>query len=390
MVTDQPTHRVLFRKRQPQPDSAHTLTSERIHTIQDFHRKLPGYAPTPTVQSDALAAALGVKTVSIKVENARFGLPAFKMLGASWATYQALCERLGFEPEWRNVDDLRNALQPLGALTLAAATDGNHGRAVARTAKWFGLGAKIYVPHDMAEARMNAIRSEGAEVMIVNGSYDDAVNMTAALTDPQTLVISDTSWEGYERIPAWVIEGYSTMLAEVEADLQAKALGSPECIAVQAGVGALAASVMGYFGGQNAATFVCVEPITADCVYQSLDQGEMAFVPGPHTSIMAGLNCGVASRLAMPVLAAYVDAAVGISDHYARDAVYDLWHRCGVEAGESGAAGLAGLYALLKTTDAEKAREYLHITPSSHILVLVTEGATHRAAFEATINAPRA
>lgn len=378
-------HRVLLRDRQQSEQRINTLNPQRVSAIRDFHRKLPGYQPTPTVQSSALASSLGMGTVSVKVENSRFGLPAFKMLGASWAAYSALCERLGFEPEWHTVDDLKAALTPLGRLTLVAATDGNHGRAVARMAKWLGLSANIYVPHDMAEARINAIRSEGAAVTIINGTYDDAVNATANLTDPDTLVVSDTSWEGYERIPAWVIEGYATMFAEVEADLEQRGIQPPNCIAVQAGVGALAASVTGYFAPKRDTSFVLAEPISADCVYQSLSQGRLAVVPGPHTSIMAGLNCGLASPLALPTLETYVDAAVAIADDYARDAVYDLWHLCDIEAGESGAAGLAGLYALLKTDDAGAACTHLKLSPSSHILVIVTEGATNRAAFEAVI-----
>lgn len=386
-MLNMPSHRVLIRNRKPQTQVINSLPPDRVSAIRDFHRKLPGYQPTPTMQSAALASSLGVGAVSIKVENSRFGLPAFKMLGASWAAYNALCERLGFAPEWGTVDDLKATLasHALDKLTLVAATDGNHGRAVARTAKWFGLSANIYVPHDMAEARIAAIRSEGAAVTVIDGTYDDAVNATARLADPDTLVVSDTSWEGYEQIPAWVIEGYATMFAEVEADLALRGIAPPDCIAVQAGVGALAASVMSYFGSKGDTTFALVEPISADCVYQSLVQGELAYVPGPHTSIMAGLNCGVASALALPTLEACVDVAVGISDEFARDAVYDLWHVCGIEAGESGAAGLAGLYALLKTADAEAARSHLNLSPSSHILIIVTEGATDRAAFDATI-----
>lgn len=380
-------HRLLIRDRKPQTQNINALTSEKVSAIGDFHRKLPGYAPTATVNSAALASSLGAGRVSIKVENSRFGLPAFKMLGASWAAYNALCERLGFVPEWETVDDLKTALNSLGHLTLVAATDGNHGRAVARMAKWVGLKANIYVPHDMAEARIAAIRSEGAAVTIIDGTYDDAVKATAtaSLNDLDMLVVSDTSWEGYERIPSWVIEGYATMFAEVETDLEQEGIEPPDCIAVQAGVGALAASVMGYFGPKGDTTFALVEPISADCVYQSLRQGKLAYVPGPHTSIMAGLNCGVASALALTTLDAYVDVAVGISDDFARDAIRDLWNLCGIEAGESGAAGLAGLYALLKTDDAEAARTHLRLSPSSHVLIIVTEGATNRATFDAVI-----
>ena len=209
-----------------------------------FHRRLPGYAVTPLVAAPALAAELGLSALRVKVESDRLGLPAFKMLGASWATYRTLVERLGTEPEWSSVDELRAALAPLGPLALAAATDGNHGRAVARMAQLLGYGAHIFVPEGTAQARIDGIASEGAEVTVVDGTYDDAVMVSAAMASDDVLVISDTSWEGYTKVPSWVIEGYSTIAAEVGEQLGGEA---PDIVVVQMGVGALAAAVVDHF-----------------------------------------------------------------------------------------------------------------------------------------------
>src|SRR5438874_2692637 len=132
--------------------------------VAAFHRKLPGYAVIPLRDSAALAERLGVGRVLVKVESSRLGLPAFKMLGASWGAYRALVGRLGAEPTWSTIDELRRAFDPLRPLRLAAATDGNHGRAVARAAKLLGFDATIFVPDDMAPARIAAIESEGATV----------------------------------------------------------------------------------------------------------------------------------------------------------------------------------------------------------------------------------
>ena len=144
------------------------------------HTRLPGYQPTPLVETPGLADALGVGRVLVKVEAHRLGLPAFKMLGASWATYRAVVDRLGSEPEWTTVDELADAVEPLRPLTLAAATDGNHGRAVAAMARLLGFDARIFVPSDMVAARIAGIEREGATVEIVDGTYDDAVARSAA------------------------------------------------------------------------------------------------------------------------------------------------------------------------------------------------------------------
>src|SRR5215213_7679530 len=207
-----------------------------------FHRRLPGYEETPLVDAPGLADALGVGKVYVKDESSRLGLPAFKVLGASWAVYRALEERLGgegFGDYWEVVGDLRERLEPWRPLSLVAATDGNHGRAVARVARLLGLGAKIFVPEDMTVARREAIAGEGAEVIVVAGTYDEAVARSAEEEGEDALVISDMSWPGYERIPWWVIEGYSTMLWEVEDELGRRDEAGPDLVVVQAGVGAL-------------------------------------------------------------------------------------------------------------------------------------------------------
>src|ERR687897_1323580 len=187
-----------------------------------FHRRLQGYEETPLVDAPALAEALGVGKVLVKDESSRLGLPAFKVLGASWAVYRALEERLpeGAFEDWETIEELKESLGPLRPLDLVAATDGNHGRALARVARLLGLGARIFVPEEMVTARREAIAGEGAEVIVVEGTYEDALERSAAEESERGLVISDMSWPGYERIPSWVIEGYSTMLWEINDELE--------------------------------------------------------------------------------------------------------------------------------------------------------------------------
>ena len=130
----------------PMRDRSFTSSSRPVGPVA-FHRKLPGYCPSPVFDLVDLAADLGVGRLLVKDESNRFGLPAFKMLGASWATYRRLVERLGAEPgPWSTLDELAWFLTPILPLDLATATDGNHGRAVARLARLLGLGARIFVP----------------------------------------------------------------------------------------------------------------------------------------------------------------------------------------------------------------------------------------------------
>jgi diaminopropionate ammonia-lyase len=344
-----------------------------------FHRRLPGYSPTPLIDLPELARTLGIGQLLVKDESSRLGLPAFKILGASWAVYRALETRLGLSLEpWRSVEELAERLAPLRPLTLATATDGNHGRAVAHVATLLGFEGQIYVPAGTAQARIDGIASEGARVEIVDGTYDDAVARAAQEANQRCLVISDTSWPGYEEIPHWVMEGYSTIMVEIDDQLAKRGEKNPDLIVVQFGVGALAAAVVRHCRQarpNERPKILSVEPLHAACMLASVEAGEIVTVPGPHDSIMAGLNCGRPSIVAWPIVSEGIDAFIAIPDERAREAMRAL-ARTGIVAGETGAAGLAGLIELLTCGAAAQLREALGMGENSRALVLVTEGAT--------------
>ena len=366
------------------PGAARTSEPLRVH------RKLPGYAPTPLVSCPGLAADLGVGTVWVKDESWRLGLPSFKMLGASYAVCRELVEHLGHEVDWDTVDDLRAAVTALGPLTLSAATDGNHGRAVARMARLLGTRAVIYVPDGTAPARIAAIESEGASVSVVAGDYDAAVHRSAQDASENCLVVSDTSWPGYTRTPARVSEGYSTIFAEVAEQLTAARAGMPDLVVIPVGVGALAAAVVRHYKaeGQERSPFLLgVEPRAANCVLESLRAGDLTTVPGPHPSIMAGLNCGTPSQIAWPLLAAGMDAMVAMTDGWARRAMRAL-ATAGIVAGETGAASLGGMFAVCQTVQGGPVREAARLGPATSVLLLCTEGATDPQAWEAIVGRP--
>ena len=339
-----------------------------------FHRALPGYAPTPLRELPALAARCGVARVWLKDESARLGLPAFKMLGASWAAAQSLAARLHEPALAHDLDALRARLG--GAPALVAATDGNHGRATARTAALLGLPARIFLPAGAAPARLAAIVGEGALVEEVDGTYDDAVERAhATAQELGGLLLQDTSLPGHERMAELVVEGYATLFWEIEEQLRAAGDWPPDLLLVQVGVGALAhAAVVAMKRHElhGAVRVVGVEPVEAACVAAALAAGEVVTLPGRQHSLMAGLNCGTASTVAWPWLRRGLDAVVTVADERAMEAMRAFAAE-GVVAGETGAAGAAGLLELAAD---DALRGELRLAPTARVVLLSTEGAT--------------
>jgi diaminopropionate ammonia-lyase len=340
-----------------------------------FHMTIPGYAPTRLAQAPRSATALGVARLFIKLEVERFGLPSFKVLGASWATCRALSAHAGLDEPVATFGRLQSVAERLGDVTLVAATDGNHGRAVARMARLLGLRSKIFVPQDMAVARVHALGSEGAEVQIVHGDYDDAVAASAAMASDDVLVISDTSWPGYREVPAWVADGYGTIFAELEHQLHEPI----ELVAVQIGVGALASATVRALAAPG--RFILgVEPADADCALRAVRDGEHARAPGPHRSVMVGLNCGSVSPIALPEMRAGIDAFCAVEDDAVATAVRLLLED-DLTCGETGAAGVAGLVALREEWG-EDSWTRLGVSAAPAVLAICTEAPTDPESFE--------
>jgi len=359
-----------------------------------FHRHLPGYRETPLVDLPVLAARFGVRHVLLKDESDRFGLPAFKMLGASWASYCALeallQERTG-QPRasFGSIEAFSARLEPLRPLALATATDGNHGRAVARFAHLVGLEARIYVPSGTSAPRIDAIRGEGASCTVVDGTYDDAVARAATDAADDCLVISDTSWPGYDTVPRRVIEGYDTIFHELLHQGLDAGLPMPTIVIVPIGVGALAAAAATYFRtnswpveeSSRPPVLIGVEPDTANCVMASAEAGHLVEVPGPHHSVMAGLNCGMPSPVAWPMVSTGFDWFVAGGDDLATTGMRLLADQ-GIVSGESGACTIGALAAVSAGAGHDQG---LRLRSDDVVLVLSTEGATDPPHYETTV-----
>jgi len=354
------------------PPGAPIAGPDAVHA---FHQSMPGYAPTPLLALPALAADLGLGHVHLKDESRRFGLRAFKALGASWALHSLLeARRAGGEPP---------------PATVATATDGNHGRAVAWSARRLGLAAVVFIPAHAAASRVEAIRGEGARVVLVDGTYDDAVARCAAEAGAAGWeVIADTGYAGYLEVPRRVAEGYATLFLEIAAERATRGWPVPDLVIVQGGVGALAAAAVEHAGRWRPQPLVAVvEPDSADCLLESIASpgGRPAAARGRQDSIMAGLNCGLPSLAAWPVLRRGVDLFLSVEDRHAEEALRRLWRPAAgdprVEAGESGAAGLAGLMALCHEPALRGARDRLRLGRRTGTLLINTEGATDPAGF---------
>lgn len=360
---------------------------ENAARARRFHSTFHEYEPTPLAELKNLAAKLGVSSIHVKDESYRFGLNAFKVLGGSYSIGRHIAEYTGQDMDALNYDDITSPKmrERLKGTTFVTATDGNHGRGVAWTANRLHLNCVVYLPKGSAQERLEHIRRLDAEAEITDMNYDDAVRYANAQAEKNGwVVVQDTSWEGYQKIPQWIMEGYTTM-----ADEAAEQLGSqvPTHIFLQAGVGAMAGAVAGYFSSiyrDCPPKIIVVEPDQADCYYRTVKaaDGQVHNVTGDMNSIMAGLCCGEPCDIGWSVLKNHAEAFVSMPDWVAANGMRILANPLGddpkVVSGESGAAGLGLAVEILRREDLADLKERLGLDENSRILCISTEGDTDR------------
>ncbi len=345
----------------------------------DFHQTLAEYRATPLHDLPGLAADLGLAALHLKDESPRFGLGAFKALGASFAAQRWLSNH----PDRQQV-------------VFVTATDGNHGRAVAWSARRLGAEAVVFIPAHAAPARIDAIVAEGAEVILVPEGYDAAVQAAhQAARAHGWAVIQDTATPGYEDIPDWIAAGYWTHAREIETTLHPPGRPAVDLVVLHAGVGTWAAGIAAYYWHRYGAArprLAVVEPVTAACLLAGAVSGRPVPIDASRRTIMAGLDCALASTTALAMLHQSVDAFFTIDDRWARTAMRRLaMPKRGdprVVAGESGAAGLAGLLALTDEAALAPVARHLGVGASSRVLVWSTEGATDPIHWQEVVGQP--
>ena len=361
------------------------MSTQNVAKAQAFHRSFPQYAVTPLARLDGMAGRLGLGGLYVKDESYRFGLNAFKVLGGSFAMGRYIAQELGRDVSQVDYQYLTGGKlkEEFGQATFFTATDGNHGRGVAWAANKLGQKAVVHMPKGSAKSRFDNIAKEGAQVTIEEVNYDDCVRMAAAeaARTEHGVVVQDTAWEGYEEIPAWIMQGYGTMAGEAAEQLGQR----PTHVFVQAGVGSLAGAVVGYFTNRypdNPPKFIVMEAQIADCLYQGAKAGDgkPRIVGGDLQTIMAGLACGEPNTISWDVLRNHVTAFLSCPDWVSAKGMRMLAAPVkgdpAVCSGESGAVGMGVISTLMEDDAYKELREALELDQNSQVLMFSTEGDT--------------
>jgi diaminopropionate ammonia-lyase len=331
--------------------------------VEAYYASQPRLEPTPLRSAPILAADLGAARVDIKDESRRFGLSAFKILGARYAAH-----RLGREVE----------------RGLVAATAGNHGRAVARVARDCAVPCTIFVPaaREVEEferatraRRIAGMKEDGAIVVEVDGSYEEAVRLAAARgAATGATIVSDVSWPGYETIPRWIMTGYTHLIEEAARQWE----HVPDVVFVQGGVGGLVCAATSWLAHRFGATrpyLVACEPARAACLLESARAGSPVTIEGDLRTMMAGLRCATPSGAAWPAVQSGVDAFVSVPDSLALEAIERLRREApSIDSGPSGACGVAGALAVAREPTMAAVSDACGWSRATRVLAIVTEG----------------
>lgn len=365
------------------------MSLEAVQKARTFHQSIPGYAPTPLAKLDAMASYLGLKEVYVKDESYRFGLNAFKVLGGSFSMARYIAKQTGKDVSELpfNVLTSEALRKEFGQATFFTATDGNHGRGVAWAANRLGQKSVVFMPKGSTQTRLQHILNEGAAATIEEVNYDDCVRMAAdaASKVENGVVVQDTAWDGYEEIPAWIMQGYGTMAMEADEQLKAYGCDRPTHVFVQAGVGSLAGAVQGYFANrysENPPTVVVVEAAPAACLYKgaTAGDGDLRKVDGDMLTIMAGLACGEPNTISWDILKNHVKVFISAPDWVAEKGMRMLSAPIKgdsqVVSGESGAAPFGALAAMLTMDEYKDLKEAIGLDEDSRVLLFSTEGDT--------------
>ena len=362
---------------------------EEVRKARAFHESFPQYCVTPLVKLEQMARYLGLGQVYVKDESYRFGLNAFKVLGGSFAMARYIARQTGKDVSELPYEVLTSGelKEEFGQATFFTATDGNHGRGVAWAANKLGQKAVVLMPKGTTQTRLNNILAEGARATIELYNYDECVRRANAMAEQTEhgVMVQDTAWDGYEEIPAWIMQGYGTMA--MEADEQVRELGgeAPTHVFIQAGVGSLAGAVQGYFANrypENPPKVVVVEAEAAACLYRGAVKGDgsIQIVDGDMETIMAGLACGEPNTISWDILKNHVDTFAAVPDWVAargmRMLAAPIKGDTPITSGESGAAPFGALACIMCMEEYRELREHLGLDQNSRVLLFSTEGDT--------------
>ncbi len=363
------------------------LNEAKAREVIYYHGSFPMYKETPLIGLKNLAQKLNLNQIYVKDESKRFGLNAFKVVGGSYASAVYLASKLSLDITNLSFDLLKNEdlKKKAGDMVFVTATDGNHGRGIAWTAKQLGYKSVIFMPKGSSIHRIDNIRAEGAEVIVLDCNYDDAVRYAKQYAmDNNGILMQDTALEGYEDIPLWIMLGYMTIAYEIVSQLNV-IKDKPTHLILQAGVGSFAAAMLGFFinkYGKDGLKTIIIEPENADCIYKSavINDGKPHVVEGNLETIMAGLSCGEPNPIAWPILRDYANCFVSGPDYIAVRGMRILANPLGnderIISGESGAPGIGLISLLMEKDELKDLKEALQLDDKSRVLIISTEGDT--------------
>lgn len=385
---------VSYKRKTGSNTSLDFLNIDVAKKAQKFHSSFHNYSVTPLTELRNLASTIGVNNIYVKDESYRFGLNAFKVLGGSYAIGNYIAEKLGeyidnLSYDKMIGDEIKNKL---GDMTFVTATDGNHGRGIAWTANRLKQKSVVYMPKGSSKERLNNIISEGAEASITDMNYDEAVRFANEIAEKNNwIIVQDTVWEGYEKIPTWIMQGYTTMAYEVYMQLEEIKAEMPTHIFLQAGVGSFAGAIQGFFAsvyGENRPLTTIVEPNKADCIYRTAEKndGKLHFVSGDMDTIMAGLACGEPNKIGYDVLINYSDNFVSCPDYVTAKGMRVMGNPIKndkkIISGESGAVTLGLVTEIMSNKNLEWLKKELKLDENSRILCFSTEGDTDKESYK--------
>ena len=374
------------------------MSEENVHEALRFHRSFPQYKVTPLHKLPELAKYMGLDSLYVKDESYRFGLNAFKVLGGSFAIAKYISKKTGMDLRDLPYSVLASSSlrKKIGQTTFYTATDGNHGRGIAWAANRLGQKAVVRMPRGSSPIRQKNIQKEKAIATIEDLNYDECVRLAyeQSLEDENGVLVQDTAWKGYTDIPSWIMQGYGSLSLEADRQMLADGCERPTHIFVQAGVGSLAGSVIGYFANKfryQQPIMCVVEAIAADCLYRSAirKDGKMARVKGKLDTIMAGLSCGEPCSIAWDILRNHAAAFAGAPDWMSAMAtrIYGvpLEGDPQIISGESGSVTMGFLYSIMMDPHFAEIKKALKLGPKSRVLLISTEGNTDPVRFREVV-----
>lgn len=383
----------LDQKSKKELSSTARFSVENAQKAFNFAKSFPEYNETPLVHLQNLSKRLGLRSIFVKDESYRFNLNSFKGLGGSFAIGNIIARKLGLDISELPYDKMvsEETRKKIGDMTFITATDGNHGRSVAWTANRLKQKSVVYMSKGSSVEKLNNIKKLGAQASITDINYDDTIRFAKeeARKNGWTIV-QDTTWDGYEEIPSWVMQGYSAMAYEAFGQLKSQGV-KPTHIFLQAGVGAMAGGVTGliasYYTDASRPIVVIVEPNKADCVFRTAkaNDGKIHFVTGDMDSIMAGLACGEPCPIGWEMMKDHADYFLSVPDWVTAKGMRVLGNPLEddrrVISGESGAVTTGVLVQIMSDKRLENIRKELKLNEESIVLCFSTEGDTDKESY---------